>query len=395
MPTQGALPQGPRATIVSSEPLSGSSPALGWQSSPGMQPGAPALPPSSSPMQLGPGAQPQLGPGTPSGPSPLRAPTLPSRPELDPINGWRHWGWPRKSPVNEMRGGLDELMDFINGRSSPVRRSDVLGSAGSQSARVPLSGGSRGSFDFGPSQQRGFSGVGYEEYLANEVPTMANSMPGLARPNSMNGAFLGPAQRPAAAGAELTAGMRPPPRAGTSGLIQNQPVMGGAPPPAPLPARPLTPVMPRNMASFPGTDPSLLGSGPKPFPSGQTLNMRTPLAPPPTAAPQPQGAAVPQGFAGHFDRLLLDARAGRPAALAALGLIPPALGTAGAAAYNGLVGPDSAANGIPSYPLVEQIQPTPGAESRSEDRIPPIGVKALPGFQMRPPPPRKKKKAKK
>lgn len=193
---------------------------------------------------------------------------------------------------------------------------------------------------------------------------------------------------------DLTAGMRPPPRMGTSGLIQNQPVVG-APPPAAPPARPLTPVMPRNMASFPGTDPSLLGSGPKPFPSGETLNMRTPLAPPPTAAPQPQGAAVPQGFAGHFDRLLLDARAGRPAALAALGLIPPALGTAGAAAYNGLVGPGSAANGIPSYPLVEQIQPTPGAESRSEDRIPPIGVKALPGFQMRPPPPRKKKKAKK
>src|SRR5690606_17949611 len=163
---------------------------------------------------------------------------------------------------------------------------------------------------------------------------------------------------------DLAAGMRPPPRMGTSGLIQNQPVVG-APPPAAPPARPLTPVMPRNMAPFPGTDPSLLGSGPKPVASGEPLNMRPPLAPPPTAAPQPQGAAVPQGFAGHFDRLLLDARAGRPAALAALGLIPPALGTAGAAAYNGLVGPGSAANGIPSYPLVEQIQPTPGAESRS------------------------------
>lgn len=204
-------------------------------------------------------------------------------------------------------------------------------------------------------------------------------MPGLARPNSMNGAFLGPAQRPAAAGAELTAGMRPPPRAGTSGLIQNQPVMGGAPPPAPLPARPLTPVMPRNMASFPGTDPSLLGSGPKPFPSGQTLNMRTPVAPSPSPA-APSMGAPPVNYS-NLSELWAAGGAGDPVAIATLAGMGLLGGAAAGFGGQRLLRPDAAprgasAGGLPMAPPPFAI-PRPTATQR-QDRLQPVGVEDLP-----------------
>lgn len=89
-PSPQALPQGPRATILSSEPLSGSSPALGWQSSPGRNPlgvGGPSKPMALNPPPPAPGGSPpQLGAGFRSEgfmPDALTSPLRP-RPPVSP-----------------------------------------------------------------------------------------------------------------------------------------------------------------------------------------------------------------------------------------------------------------------------------------------------------------------
>lgn len=245
----------------------------------------------------------------------------------------------------------------------------------------------------GPSMPAGRSGAGYSDFLANEAPTIQNTLPG------------GPLARGAVGSGESTL-MYPPMQ---TGALSNQPVRG-APGTMNTVLRlesgaPIKPaVRGTTMDTMLQLDPvtrSLPGA------TQQTLNMRSPLAPPaPPPSASPGVSARPVNYS-NLRELWAAANAGDNIALATLA----GMGVLGGAGLGlgisraGMGGPDSRSPmaGGPQMappPFAAPRPNTPFALPRPDltrpgaERLSPVDP-SLPGFQLRPPPKRKRKSKKK